>query len=110
MKGSAKQIAWAEKIQEEKADAAKSIMGKNQAADRVINSILAIDNACFWIDYRNYEWRTMLSSLQREGLRVKGLDHSNIIKIDKSMTITETWEEIVQDGKGGYMETKSKVW
>lgn len=110
MKGSEKQIKWANQIQAKIAEQAKAYLGRNEKIDKAVNKILSIDNASFWIDYRDYDINLMLSSLQREGLRNRGFGYSNNIKIDRTYTITETWTEIVSDGKGGHKETKSKVW
>lgn len=110
MIGSEKQIAWANEIKAKIEAEAKPLYGKAECFDRILTLILSIDNAKFWIDYRDRNLRSLLGSLSREGLRIKGLDYSNTIKCDATYTVTETWTEIVSDGKGGHTETKSKTW
>ena len=110
MKGTAKQIKWATEIQTKVAAEAQPLIGKAAHYDRIINLILSIDEASFWIDYRDSDFRSLLSSLSKGGLRNKGNGYSNLIKVDAAYTVTETWTEIIQDGKGGHYETKSKIW
>lgn len=110
MIGSARQIEWATEIKAKIAAEAQQSLGKSEKYDRVINHILSIEHASFWIDYRDYSFRTLLTSLQQPGLSNKGFVHSNNIKIDSFFTITETWTEIIPDDKGGHYETKTKTW
>ena len=111
MKGSQKQIAWANDIQATFAESAKTLLGRNADADRAINLILAIDEAQFWIEYRYNTWRDLLRCLYSQGLNLKGSEYSNTIKADKvTHAVTETWQVMVNDGKGGHKETKTKAW
>jgi hypothetical protein len=111
MNGSQKQISWATDIQTKLAEAAKPLIGKNPHADRAINLILAIDESKFWIENKDSDWRYLLTCLYSSGLRNKGNEYSNTIKAEKAThVITETWEVIVSDAKGGHKETKTKVW
>jgi hypothetical protein len=111
MKGSDKQISWANDIRANLETSAQAIIGKNQHADRAIAAILSIDEATFWIDNKDSNWQYLLNSLYSCGLQNKGREYSNILKADKAThIITETWEVIVSDGKGGHKETKTKIW
>ena len=111
MKGSEKQINWANDIKATFVASAQSLLGKNPHADRAINLILSIDDSNFWITYRENDWRFLLNSLYSTGLSNKGSGYSNNIKADKTThIIAETWETIVSDGKGGHKETKIKIW
>jgi len=110
MKGSEKQSKWANDIQAKMAKEAENYLGKVAAYDVIINKILSIDHAEFWIDYRDYSLQYILQSLPT-GIRVKGLGFRNTLKADpKTLELTETWEEIVPDGKGGHKVTKTKIW
>jgi len=111
MKGSEKQINWANDIQAKLVASAQPLLGKNPHADRAINLILAIEESKFWIENRDSDWRYLLTCLYSSGLRNKGSEYSNTIKADKAThVITEAWEVIVSDGKGGHKETKTKTW
>ncbi len=110
MQGSEKQIKWAQDIKAKMTEEAQNYLGKVEAYDVVINKILSIDHAEFWIDYRDYSLQHILQSLP-SGIRVKGFGFSNTLKADKkTLELTETWDEIVADGKGGHKVTKSKIW
>ncbi len=111
MQGSKKQIKWATDIQTKMAKEAENYLGKKATYDILINKILGIDYSEFWIDYRDYSLQHLLQSLPTTGLRTKGLGFSNTLKADReTLQLTESWDEIVSDGKGGHKITKTKIW
>lgn len=112
MLGSQKQIKWAEDIRNGKlADFEK--LGQralNEIAHKAISYIRDNEQASFWIDYRTVSAADMLRSLLTTGISVWGFNFDRKATIDpKTGTITITWKEIVQDGKGGHEEVRSKT-
>ncbi|NQS70949.1 MAG: hypothetical protein HQQ73_02105 [Desulfobulbaceae bacterium] len=111
MKGSKKQVALAKDIRAKFVSNAKPLLGKNPNADRAIKSILSINKANFWISYEYSNWRILLKSLYSVGLHNKGDGWSNVIQADRDThTITETWTEIVPNGKRGQKIKKNRIW
>ena len=109
MKGSEKQIKWAEDI---KARITANNFGMEtvtEVGQKAIDYIASIDDANFWISYRDRTGVAMLQEMARGTLRIKGDGWGRTAKITPDGTITETWEEIVSDGKGGHKETKTVV-
>jgi len=89
MKGSEKQIQWASGIRAEmeaQADKLRS-RAKSEAAIKGIEFILGIEDAAFWIDYREHGLEDLLRKLVSVGLRVRGLEYADNAKMDKDGTI-----------------------
>ncbi len=112
MKGSEKQVAWAEDIKKNFVESAKTelLLGKVKAFDKLYEKIMSIEYAEFWIDIRKDSWRDVLYQLQKGVLAVRGRNYSNRLQSDRNFVLTETWQEIINDGKGGYEETFTKTW
>jgi len=112
MKGSEKQIKWAEAIKNKMQPNFEDLQSKvngNAPANKAINYINNLDNATFWIDNRSNTPTDMLRKLCGHGLKIRGNGYSHVAKIDQvTGKITITWDEIISDGKGGYKETKIK--
>lgn len=111
MKGSEKQIKWAETIKASKDFSQWLGKGKDEAANAVLAKavafIEAIDAAAFWIDNRDRTEQAIITDLLAGRLQPKGWQHDQKAKIDMStgvITLTET--VIVSDGRGGHKETK----
>lgn len=84
MQGTEKQVKWANDIKakiEEQAEAFRA-RAKNESAHKVIDFILSIDSASFWIDYRDNDFSNLLHNLATCGLRIKGLDFADNAKMD----------------------------
>ena len=113
MKGSEKQIKWAEEIKatmKPDFDTIRTQFDGNVIAIKAIDYVQALDWATFWIDNRNSNPMTMLNEIAQGNLRVRGDGYSHTAKFDQAAgTITVTWDEIVADGKGGHHETKEEV-
>jgi hypothetical protein len=113
MIGSDKQIKWAESIRANQAEAfskLRAIAIKSPIALKAVNFVEHIDNASFWIDHRQYSAERMIDLLLTVGLQIKGFAFGNVAIMDtKTGVITETWEQIVPDGKGGHKEMRSVV-
>lgn len=111
MKGSAKQVAWAEDIKAKLKDGFEDFKAraKNAAADKIIDFIQNQEDARFWITYRNYTAQMLIMTILKEGLQIKGNEYSHNATATQDGTITITWKEIVADGKGGCEETKTKT-
>jgi len=109
MKGTAKQIKWAEYIKEKISANNYGMATLTEAGQKAVDYIDNIENASFWIDYRDYSGVSLLQSLASGTLRVKGFSFSNTAKITPEGTIIESWDEIVPDGKGGHKETRTKI-
>lgn len=113
MNGSNKQVKWAEEIKATKnfdqfinaarGEAAKVIVTK------AIGFVKNIDDAKFWIDYRNSSEMDIFNKLMTGGLKVKGHNNNRTAKMAQDGTITITEQVIVQDGKGGHYETKTET-
>lgn len=111
MNGSEKQISWAEDIKSNM-DFAKlrKMVNGNQIAIKAIDYVENNENAAFWIEYKNYSAMHLMDQFLTSGLLIKGSSFDHRAKMDKATgTITITWEEIVQDGKGGHKETRTQV-
>lgn len=109
MNGSEKQVKWAEDIKQDKADEfaqLKERFGKSAAALKAIEYIEGNEHAAFWIDHRNSSVMEILDSLMRGGVQVKGHNFDHRATMTPDGTITVTWSEIVQDGKGGHKATR----
>ena len=113
MKGSEKQVKWAEEIRDGKDFDAMLGHGRNAESNQIIEKAVSYvknnDNASFWIDYRNSSAMNMLRGLMTEGLSIKGNQHDRLAKMAPDGIITITWREIVQDGKGGHYANRSKT-
>lgn len=83
MKGSEKQIKWASDIKKNIDSQISPLMGKAPHFVKMLSFISSIDNANFWIDIRS-----LMSALISHGLRIKGLDFSDIAKSDKQGNIS----------------------
>lgn len=84
MQGTEKQIRWANDIKakiEKQAEAFRA-RAKNDEAHKIIDFILSIDSASFWIDYRDSDFGQLLHNLARHGLRIKGFDFADNAKMD----------------------------
>jgi hypothetical protein len=88
MKGSQKQIEWAEKIKANIEAEAKPYKGKKAAYDKMIDFILSIDSASFWIDYRSQDFKSLMTDLYKGGLLIRGNDFSDCAKCDENGDIT----------------------
>jgi hypothetical protein len=88
MKGSQKQIEWAEKIKANIEAEAKQYRGRKEAYDKMIDFILSIDNASFWIDHRDYGFKTLMTDLYKGGLLIRGTEFSDCAKCDENGDIT----------------------
>jgi len=113
MKGSEKQIKWAEEIKatmQQDFDTIRTQFEGNALAIKAIDYVQSLDHATFWIDNRNSNPMTMLTEIAQGNLRVRGDGYSHTAKFDQTTgQITVTWTEIVGDGKGGHHETKEEV-
>jgi len=113
MKGSEKQIKWAEEIKatmKQDFDTIRTQFEGNIIATKAIDFVESLDNATFWIDNRKSTPMTMLTEIAQGNLRTKGDGYSHTAKFDQTTgKITITWNEIVSDGKGGHHETKEEV-
>lgn len=112
MKGSDKQIKWAEDIKASKATEFSALRSKviSPIGIKALDYIESNDVAKFWIDFRSTSVMDMLNSLLRGGLQIKGAGQSNRAVMDKTTgQITVTWTAIVSDGKGGHSETYTLV-
>lgn len=109
MKGTEKQVEWAEDI---KAKITANNFGMEtitKVGQKAIDYISSIDDAKFWIDNRDKLGVHLLQDIAKGRLRIKGNGYSHTAQITPDGTITVTWTEIVHDGKGGHKETRSKV-
>lgn len=113
MNGSEKQVKWAEDIRAGKNFDAMLGHGRSAEATRIIEKVVTYitsnDNAAFWIDYRDSSAMEIARDLMSCGLQVRGLGFEHRAKMAPDGTITVTWQAIVQDGKGGHKETRSKT-
>ena len=110
MRGSEKQIAWAEKIRTE--INMKNAFGDQKltpGAKKAIDFIDSIEDARFWIDHRENKAQALLMELARGTLQVKGSEFSHVAKIAENDEITVAWNEIVNDNKGGHREEKTEI-
>lgn len=85
MNGSEKQIKWAEEI---KANInVEKFLGKgkdengNEIIRKAVEFVNSIEDARFWIDYRNKSAMQILTALMESGLQVKGFDFETRIKM-----------------------------
>ena len=111
MNGSEKQINWANDIKSNKnfAELRKMVNG-NPIALKAIAYVENNEYASFWIEYKNLTAMQMMDRFLTSGLLIKGGEFDHRAKIDKATgIITITWQEIVQDGKGGHKETRTQV-
>lgn len=106
MIGSVKQIKWAEDIKAGKIEKFNEIKShaKVPAGVKLIDYILGQEQASFWIDYRGMTPGEMLHMILTNGLMI-----GNTTAKANQSEIVITWDEIVQDGKGGHMEKRSKI-
>jgi len=113
MKGSEKQIKWADDIKANMKpdfDNLRSQLAGNAIALKAINFVENLDLASFWIENRDSSPMTMLNEMVQSGLRIMGCEYSHNAKFNQSNgEITITWTEIVDDGKGGHEETREEV-
>ena len=113
MKGTEKQIKWAEAIKatmKQDFDAIRTQFEGNAIAIKAIDFVQGLDWATYWIDNRNSNPMAMLNEIAQGNLRTRGDGYSHTAKFDQATgAITVTWEEIVSDGKGGHKETKEEV-
>lgn len=112
MLGSQKQIKWAEDIRNARLEdfAKLEARVKNEIGRKAISYIRDNEQASFWIDYRTVSAADMLRSLLTAGISIWGFNFDRKAKLDpQTGTITVTWEEIVQDGKGGYKEVRKQT-
>ena len=112
MKGTEKQIKWAEDIKKGMTPEFNEMIEKFKTiipAIKVIEYIQALDYATFWIDHRKETVQDLLMQITR-GLTIRGDKYSHTAKVDQTTgIITVTWTEIVGDGKGGHFETKKEI-
>lgn len=110
MIGSEKQIKWAEDIKAGKDfEELRIRCNGHPLGIKAIEFVENIRDAKFWIDSRNMTAEQMLAALMGgAGLKVKGSYNSHTAKMAEDGTITVTWKEIVQDGKGGHYATRSE--
>jgi hypothetical protein len=112
MLGSQKQIKWAEDIRQGKLEDFAKLEARalNGIAHKAISYIRDNEQASFWIDYRTASAADMLRSLLTGGISVWGFNFDRKAKLDpQTGTITVTWEEIVNDGKGGHKEVRKQT-
>jgi len=113
MKGSDKQILWARDIKAKIDFDALIGKGRNAEANRIIEKAVTYiennDNAAFWIDYRGRTAMDLCSELMSRGLQIRGFGFDHRAKMALDGTITVTWKVIVQDGKDGHYELRSKT-
>lgn len=84
MKGSEKQVNWAESIREDlKKEIAEKITASNPILDKAIETILAIDYADYWIDFKDSGIALALKRLANGHLRYKGLGYRDQMGIDQ---------------------------
>jgi len=104
MKGSEKQIKWAEDIKAEKAELFEILRQhvRNEIGTKALDYIQDNEYATFWIDHRNHTPMIMLKSLLTGRFEVKGASFDRKAQIDPDTgVITETWTEMVRDGDRG---------
>jgi len=116
MKGSQKQIKWAEDIKNKKLDGFNEIVNaaKDETAavvlKKIVDYILNIEKAKFWIDYRDYSEYRIIDALFRGSLLIDGFNNDKKAKFDPATTtVTESWKVIVQDGRGGHYEERKNI-
>ena len=106
MNGSEKQIKWAEDIKAGKIEKFNEIKShaKLPAGVKLIDYILGQEQASFWIDYRGMTPGEILHLILTSGLMI-----GNTTAKANQSEIVITWDEIVQDGKGGHLEKKQNT-
>lgn len=114
MKGSEKQVKWAEAIKASKNFQEWIGRGKDDNANQVLVKAVAyfenIQESAFWIDNRDKSEKHLLMKLFDGTLQPKGDGWDRRAKMDKETgVITETWTVIVQDGKGGHKEDRTQT-
>lgn len=113
MRGTEKQVKWAESIKASKDFSFFVGKGRDERSNAVIAKAVefigGIDNAAFWIDSRESSAMDLLRDLMGPGLEIKGIGFDDLAKMAPDGTITITWREIVQDGKGGSWAIRSKT-
>jgi len=113
MKGSKKQIEWAEDIRATMQPGFDSIRAQfegNAIAIKAIDYVQSLDHAGFWIDNRSSNPMIMLTEIARGRLYVRSAGSSHTAKFDQTTgKITVAWNEIISDGKGGHREIKEEV-
>lgn len=87
MQGSEKQITWATEIRNRIEAEVNPLMAKvpQHRADAVAKAvalIVAIDYAAFWIDNKDINLVGLVRSISTVGLRYKGLEYSDTLKVD----------------------------
>ena len=99
MKGSEKQIKWAEEIKESKESEFETIMSNarpetQEIVNKAVNFVRNIEDASFWIDLRNVKPIDMLSKMMTTGLQYRGYEYSAKAILDPTTgLITKTWED-----------------
>jgi len=112
MNGSEKQIKWANDIINSKQEAFAKFeqAAKNDIARKAIAYIRNNQNAAFWIDYRDTTVTDMVRALLGGTLSIYGYNFDHTAKLDSTTgVITESWEEIVNDGKGGHKAKRTRT-
>lgn len=96
MKGSEKQIKWAENLKAAWNDAAETFKGKTPIIDQAIETILEIEYADFWIDSFGHDnpvakdsVMVALKKLEKGTLRYKGLGYKATMQIALDGTVTK---------------------
>lgn len=108
MKGTEKQIKWAEEIRD-KIETSLPDMSASPIADKAKQYLLNLDEAAFWIDHRDRTAMDLLRDLIGGGLAIRGFQFSHRAKMDQTTgIITITWNEIVQDGHGGHIVVREQ--
>lgn len=96
MKGSEKQIQWAEDI---KSKMDLSTDGLTQRGKEIVDWVKKIDDAKWWIDNRDVKSSKKAIEALIAGTFINGKLH---VLNPKTGKIVKKWSEIVSDGKGGH--------
>lgn len=112
MNGSEKQIKWAEDIKASKMEDFLKLrsMCRDELGTKIVDYVLSLDHAAYWIDNRNKTPISMMETLLTTGLWIWGSCNDRIARFDPATSsIIITWEEIVEDGKGGHKEKRTET-
>jgi hypothetical protein len=105
MKGTEKQIKWAEDIKAKMNFNELKTKAINPMVAKGVNFVEAIENAEFWILYRDHAAGDIVRDLFKGGILVRGAGYTDKAKADVTTgIITTTKEKIIDDGKGGHIE------
>jgi len=91
MKGSEKQIKWAEDIRA-KIESEMPNTDGNEIGKKAVDYIMGIDDARFWIDYKEATAIHLLRALAQGTLTIKGADYNDRAQMDAKtgeVTITK---------------------